>query len=134
MYYIFSSFNDIKILWLRLDMSGMLDCINGFLGSINWKLVVNRIRELYEVVLIDIILNLKKFKILDFILKVWLFINKCNKLNFNFIISSYLFLIYYIICLLILFLNKYEFILDVFKKDLNVVIYLWNINYVFLIG
>lgn len=134
MYYIFSSFNDIKILWLRLDMSGMLDCINGFLGSINWKLVVNRIRELYEVVLIDIILNLKKFKILDFILKVWLFINKCNKLNFNFIISSYLFLIYYIICLWILFLNKYEFILDVFKKDLNVVIYLWNINYVFLIG
>lgn len=134
MYYIFSSFNDIKILWLRLDMSGMLDCINGFLGSINWKLVVNRIRELYEVVLIDIILNLKKFKILDFILKVWLFINKCNKLNFNFIISSYLFLIYYIICLLILFLNKYEFILDVFKKDLNVIIYLWNINYVFLIG
>lgn len=134
MYYIFSSFNDIKILWLRLDMSGMLDCINGFLGSINWKLVVNRIRELYEVVLIDIILNLKKFKILDFILKVWLFINKCNKLNFNFIISSYLFLIYYIICLLILFLNKYKFILDVFKKDLNVVIYLWNINYVFLIG
>lgn len=134
MYYIFSSFNDIKILWLRLDMSGMLDCINGFLGSINWKLVVNRIRELYEVVLIDIILNLKKFKILDFILKVWLFINKCNKLNFNFIISSYLFLIYNIICLLILFLNKYEFILDVFKKDLNVVIYLWNINYVFLIG
>lgn len=134
MYYIFSSFNDIKILWLRLDMSGMLDCINGFLGSINWKLVVNRIRELYEVVLIDIIFNLKKFKILDFILKVWLFINKCNKLNFNFIISSYLFLIYYIICLWILFLNKYEFILDVFKKDLNVVIYLWNINYVFLIG
>lgn len=134
MYYIFSSFNDIKILWLRLDMSGMLDCINGFLGSINWKLVVNRIRELYEVVLIDIILNLKKFKILDFILKVWLFINKCNKLNFNFIISSYLFLIYYIICLLILFLNRYEFILDVFEKDLNVVIYLWNINYVFLIG
>lgn len=134
MYYIFSSFNDIKILWLRLDMSGMLDCINGFLGSINWKLVVNRIRELYEVVLIDIILKLEKFKILDFILKVWLFINKCNKLNFNFIISSYLFLIYYIICLWILFLNKYEFILDVFKKDLNVVIYLWNINYVFLIG
>lgn len=134
MYYIFSSFNDIKILWLRLDMSGMLDCINGFLGSINWKLVVNRIRELYEVVLIDIILKLERFKILDFILKVWLFINKCNKLNFNFIICSYLFLIYYIICLLILFLNKYEFILDVFKKDLNVVIYLWNINYVFLIG
>lgn len=134
MYYIFSSFNDIKILWLRLDMSGMLDCINGFLGSINWKLVVNRIRELYEVVLIDIILNLEKFKILDFILKVWLFINKCIKLNFNFIISSYLFLIYYIICLLILILNKYEIILDVFKKDLNVVIYLWNINYVFLIG
>lgn len=134
MYYIFSSFNDIKILWLRLDMSGMLDCINSFLGSINWKLVVNRIRELYEVVLIDIILNLEKFKILDFILKVWLFINKCIKLNFNFIISSYLFLIYYIICLLILILNKYEIILDVFKKDLNVVIYLWNINYVFLIG
>lgn len=134
MYYIFSSFNDIKILWLRLDMSGMLDCINSFLGSINWKLVVNRIRELYEVVLIDIILNLEKFKILDFILKVWLFINKCIKSNFNFIISSYLFLIYYIICLLILILNKYEIILDVFKKDLNVVIYLWNINYVFLIG
>lgn len=134
MYYIFSSFNDIKILWLRLDMSGMLDCINSFLGSINWKLVVNRIRELYEVVLMDIILKLEKFKILDFILKVWLFINKCNKLNFNFIISSYLFLIYYIICLLILFLNRYEFILDVFEKDLNVVIYLWNINYVFLRG
>lgn len=78
MYYIFSSFNDIKILWLRLDMSGMLDCINSFLGSINWKLVVNRIRELYEVVLMDIILKLEKFKILDFILKVWLFINKCK--------------------------------------------------------
>lgn len=130
MYYIPSSPNDTKTSWPRPDMSGMLDRINGSLGSINRKLAVNRIREQHEVVLTDIIPNSKKPKISDLILKAWSSTNKRNKSNFNSITSSYLFSIYHTICFSILFLNKYEPISDVSKKDLNAAIHLWNTNYV----
>ncbi|XP_052688263.1 uncharacterized protein LOC128166866 isoform X3 [Crassostrea angulata] len=76
MYYIPSSPNDTKTSWPRPDMSGMLDRINSSLGSINRKLAVNRIRELHEVVLTDIIPNSEKPKILDLILKAWSSTNK----------------------------------------------------------
>lgn len=97
MYYIPSSPNDTKTSWPRPDMSGMLDRINGSLGSINRKLAVNRIRELHEVVLTDIIPNSKKPKISDLILKAWSSTNKRNKSNFNSITSSHLFSIYHTI-------------------------------------
>lgn len=128
MYYIPSSPNDTKTSWPRPDMSGMLDRINSSLGSINRKLAVNRIRELHEVVLTDMIPKSEKPKILDLILKAWSSTNK-RKTNFNFS-SSYLFSIYHTICLSILILNKYEPISDVSKKDLNAAIHLWNTNYV----
>lgn len=76
MYYIPSSPNDTKTSWPRPDMSGMLDRINSSLGSINRKLAVNRIRELHEVVLTDIIPKSEKPKILDLILKAWSSTNK----------------------------------------------------------